>query len=231
MLCVLSQKEIECVHRNCTPPLQVIRYCKEVQAAQQPEQQHLAHHATFFANRWSRCNKQQQVCSDNSSAQAAAQASAASLTATTDTGPANSCGICISTWCKDGASSMKQSCACTCTICKGTSNSDGAGGSAASIARVPTAQRLSNRLLVVLQPFSLGPGILLLTLLLLQEVLVSSRQRMGMHLQDLVFNLLPYHVSMLVPCVMAFLLLSTGEKGQVQLQKGLQCCICNIPNR
>ena len=74
------------------------------------------------------------------------------------------------------------------------------------------AQRLTNRLMVLLQPFSLGPGILLLSFLLLQEVLVGAKQRVGMQLQDYVFGLLGHPVGMLAPLVMAFLTLSTGER-------------------
>jgi hypothetical protein len=76
---------------------------------------------------------------------------------------------------------------------------------------VPRKQRVSNRLMVVLQPLSLGPGILLLSFLLLHEVMVGSKHTVGLRLQDVVFGLLPQYVTMTGPLFMAFLMLSTGE--------------------
>lgn len=65
--------------------------------------------------------------------------------------------------------------------------------------------------MVVLQPLSLGPGILLLSFLLLHEVMVGSKHTIGLRLQDVVFGRLPHYISMTGPLVMAFLILRTGE--------------------
>ena len=109
----------------------------------------------------------------------------------------NSCAVCIK--------NAVDLCHCS-SKCGATS-----GGTGPNSCILPPVQRLTNRLMVLLQPFSLGPGILLLSFLLLQEVLVGTKQRVGMQLQDYVFGLLGHPVGMLAPLVMSFLTLSTGE--------------------
>lgn len=172
--------EHTCLAVSTYLPAQVdrcFRQAKEVRQAQQQQQQHAA---SFFAKKWERCNE----------GTAAAGTGAAAATALKDTAAATltdqSCTTAAanhsssSTDNRNGSVSVDCAAVLSSFSCKRSSRLQqlpprlpAGGGSAEQCSdgpgqRLSWQQRLSNRLLVVLLPFSLGPGILLLSFVLLE---------------------------------------------------------------
>lgn len=185
-----------------------------MQAAKLSQQQRLVHHTSFFADRWSRSNQQQPATAGAGSSLPVGAGDVARIATSEAAAPAGSdtasqqgnsagCGtVCLKSLGEDTAALCNWTSKCGAR----TSRGHRTGSSTAS-----NAQRVTDRVMVLLQPFSLGPGVLLLSFLLLQEVLTGDKKRVGMHMQDHLFRLLAPRTNMLAPLVVVFLTISTRE--------------------
>lgn len=198
---------------------------KGAQHSHLPAQRRKSRHVLFFADQWSRSNQLQQQGTPgiiaSRSCPALLNLSQAGMLSAPDhaaTSLASSGSLSIT----PVSSVDAQAASCTDCFKKLALVTPEHSNSAVSFAgpgtvnpsrayAVSPAQRTTNRLMVVLQPLSLGPGILLLSFLLLQDVLVGSKHVVGMKLQDWVFAALPHTVAMLAPLVIVFLTLSTRK--------------------
>eukprot|EP00882_Tetradesmus_deserticola_P018842 GHRQ01020237.1.p1 GENE.GHRQ01020237.1~~GHRQ01020237.1.p1 ORF type:complete len:597 (+),score=276.17 GHRQ01020237.1:265-1791(+) len=181
------------------------------QAQQQQQRQEQA--ASFFADKWQRCNK---ATSAGTSAATAAKDPDAAATHNATGGAAD--------WASmrggDGNIHRSGSVSVDCSAFFGSFYWNGSSSSSSSWQlqqpaghgsqlHLSRAQRVTNRLLVVLQHFSLGPGILLLSFLLLADVLVGPKDACGLHMQQNVLTWLPRGIPLLGPSFIGFFALST----------------------
>ncbi|KAF6252281.1 hypothetical protein COO60DRAFT_1644178 [Scenedesmus sp. NREL 46B-D3] len=183
-----------------------------------PQQQQQEQAANYFADKWQRCNKG--TAAGTSAATAAKDPAAITLgepscsaaeRCSSHGGNANSIGT--------GSVSVDCSAFLSPFYRKGSSSSSGRlqqlpqparRGDELQRAYLSKEQRWTNRLLVVLQHFSLGPGILLLSFMLLEDVLVGSKTVCGMHMHDNLLTWLPRGMDQLGPSFIGFFILSTG---------------------
>jgi hypothetical protein len=177
----------------CLLCMQVGSSHTKVQASRGAVHRRMARQTSFFADSWSRCNQQAPASTAPAVSSTLAPASSIGATSVFPSASSSNCDGC--TICIINQGSVK--------CCEMAAADTGAESS--------SKQHVSNILMVVLQPLSLGPGILLLSFLLLHEVMVGSKHTVGLRLQDVVFGRLPQYISMTGPLVMAFLILSTGE--------------------
>jgi hypothetical protein len=173
-----------CVRLHCRgTPAQVdccFRQAKESRQAQQQQQEQAA---SFFANKWERCNKGTAAGSAAAAAvpkDTAAGTAADQSSTTADRSSSRSGNNGHSSSGDNGNGSVSVDCSAFLSSFN-RKGSNGSGSSSSSQlqqsagcgselrnAHLSRAQRLTNRLLVVLQHFSLGPGILLLSFVLLE---------------------------------------------------------------
>jgi hypothetical protein len=186
---------LHCITRACLFCVcwQIDRHYRATQRQQRRRREYLHDHAHFFANKWARVNKRdaQPAASAGSklahpaaAAAAAAQAAAKASEACQVLGPLGGPrAACVTRYNLLARSSN----AASLTADSAAFAADAGGGSssrppwwccsrtawAVSQGSFPAAQRLSNMLLVVLQYWGLGPGVLLCTFMLLQDIRVN----------------------------------------------------------
>ncbi|WIA30035.1 hypothetical protein OEZ86_000130 [Tetradesmus obliquus] len=200
---------------------QVDRCFNRATEARLEQQQQQERAASFFANKWQRCNKGTAAGTCAAAAPKDTAVSAFSDQSCTTAGHARSGGSGnngYSSSIDNGPVPLECSAFFNWNRCGSSSSSQlqqlpppaGGGAVSHSGAHLSRAQRLTNRLLVALQPFALGPGNLLLSFVLLEEVLVRSKPVCGLPMQNNLLTWLPRGMSLLAPSFIGFFVTSTG---------------------